>query len=92
MTFSRSYTLVPTYEVRTPKQRPLPAISSFVAWSLTWCHVLVLCVWRLQCFNVCSYCNFRRDVGQDPWMSLDEARTRLQRIKQHVTYVIWEST
>ena len=27
-----------------------------------------------ECFNRCTYCNFRRDPGKDEWMSLEQAR------------------
>lgn len=30
-----------------------------------------------ECFNRCTYCNFRKDPGQDTWLSLEEARQRL---------------
>jgi len=28
-----------------------------------------------ECFNRCTYCNFRREPGQDAWLSLAEAET-----------------
>ncbi len=31
-----------------------------------------------ECFNRCTYCNFRREVGQSPWLSLAEAQQRLE--------------
>ncbi|MGF1519491.1 MAG: 7,8-didemethyl-8-hydroxy-5-deazariboflavin synthase subunit CofG [Nodosilinea sp.] len=43
VTYSRAYTLVPTYE----------------------------------CFNRCTYCNFRTDPGQSPWMRLDDIARQL---------------
>lgn len=30
-----------------------------------------------ECFNRCSYCNFRRDPGKDSWLTLEEAKQRL---------------
>jgi 7,8-didemethyl-8-hydroxy-5-deazariboflavin synthase len=30
-----------------------------------------------ECFNRCTYCNFRVDPGQSPWLSLADARSRL---------------
>ncbi|MEO0948068.1 MAG: 7,8-didemethyl-8-hydroxy-5-deazariboflavin synthase subunit CofG [Cyanobacteria bacterium J06641_5] len=30
-----------------------------------------------ECFNRCSYCNFRADPGQSPWLSLERARQLL---------------
>jgi 7,8-didemethyl-8-hydroxy-5-deazariboflavin synthase len=30
-----------------------------------------------ECFNRCTYCNFRTDPGQSPWLSLADARSRL---------------
>ncbi|TVQ44097.1 MAG: 7,8-didemethyl-8-hydroxy-5-deazariboflavin synthase subunit CofG [Gloeocapsa sp. DLM2.Bin57] len=47
ITYSPSYTLVPTYE----------------------------------CFNRCSYCNFRTDVGKSPWLTLTEARRQLEKLQ-----------
>lgn len=32
-----------------------------------------------ECFNRCSYCNFRREPGGDEWLSLDSAAQRLSR-------------
>jgi hypothetical protein len=49
ITYSRSYTIVPTYE----------------------------------CFNKCTYCNFRKDVGADDWMELDHARRTLQDLRRN---------
>jgi len=46
ITYSPSYTLVPTYE----------------------------------CFNRCSYCNFRTNPGKSPWLSRTEAKTRLENL------------
>lgn len=33
-----------------------------------------------ECFNQCTYCNFRRDPGQDEWMTLAAAKTILERL------------
>jgi len=30
-----------------------------------------------ECFNRCSYCNFRREPGEDEWLDLETARQRL---------------
>ncbi len=30
-----------------------------------------------ECFNRCSYCNFRSDPGKDAWLTLEAARERL---------------
>jgi FO synthase subunit 1 len=46
VTYSPSYTLVPTYE----------------------------------CFNRCTYCNFRAEPGTDRWMSLEQAESRLRSL------------
>lgn len=35
-----------------------------------------------ECFNRCTYCNFRVDPGQDNWLSLATAKRRLQALKQ----------
>ncbi|MFK8186732.1 MAG: radical SAM protein, partial [Phormidesmis sp.] len=34
-----------------------------------------------ECFNRCTYCNFRREPGQDEWMSLDKAKTVLMKLR-----------
>jgi FO synthase subunit 1 len=35
-----------------------------------------------ECFNRCTYCNFRTDAGQSPWLDLDTARNLLHTIRQ----------
>jgi 7,8-didemethyl-8-hydroxy-5-deazariboflavin synthase len=34
-----------------------------------------------ECFNRCSYCNFRTDPGQSPWMALDVAESQLRSLQ-----------
>ncbi len=34
-----------------------------------------------ECFNRCSYCNFRTDPGQSPWMSLSTAAKIFQKLQ-----------
>ncbi|WP_016948919.1 7,8-didemethyl-8-hydroxy-5-deazariboflavin synthase subunit CofG [Anabaena sp. PCC 7108] len=34
-----------------------------------------------ECFNRCSYCNFRTDPGQSPWLTLTEAKGILQQLQ-----------
>jgi FO synthase subunit 1 len=34
-----------------------------------------------ECFNRCSYCNFRRDIGTDGWLSLDRAKEILTALQ-----------
>lgn len=34
-----------------------------------------------ECFNRCSYCNFRTDPGKSPWLSLAEAAQRLRSLQ-----------
>ena len=34
-----------------------------------------------ECFNRCSYCNFRTDPGQSPWMTLSSAREILKKLQ-----------
>lgn len=36
-----------------------------------------------ECFNHCSYCNFRRDPGDSPWLSLTEAQRILRSLHSH---------
>jgi 7,8-didemethyl-8-hydroxy-5-deazariboflavin synthase len=33
-----------------------------------------------ECFNQCTYCNFRRDPGQDEWMTLAAAKETLESL------------
>jgi 7,8-didemethyl-8-hydroxy-5-deazariboflavin synthase len=35
-----------------------------------------------ECFNRCSYCNFRSDPGQDEWISLETASNVLNKLKK----------
>ncbi|MBM0743205.1 7,8-didemethyl-8-hydroxy-5-deazariboflavin synthase subunit CofG [Phormidium sp. CLA17] len=35
-----------------------------------------------ECFNRCTYCNFRVDPGQSPWLSLTEADATLRSLHQ----------
>jgi len=41
-----------------------------------------------ECFNRCSYCNFRVDPGQDTWLSLDQARQRLAHLPASVSEIL----
>ncbi|ASC70959.1 FO synthase subunit 1 [Halomicronema hongdechloris C2206] len=41
-----------------------------------------------ECFNRCSYCNFRVDPGQDPWLSLAQARQRLAPLSDAVSEIL----
>ena len=34
-----------------------------------------------ECFNRCSYCNFRANPGQSPWLTLTEAGERLKQLQ-----------
>jgi FO synthase subunit 1 len=34
-----------------------------------------------ECFNRCTYCNFRTDPGQSPWINLDQVKALLGRIR-----------
>ncbi len=34
-----------------------------------------------ECFNRCSYCNFRTDPGKSPWLSLTDAKTLLNSLR-----------
>ncbi len=40
-----------------------------------------------ECFNRCSYCNFRVDIGHDSWLNLSEAQEKLIKLKDKG---IWE--
>jgi 7,8-didemethyl-8-hydroxy-5-deazariboflavin synthase len=41
-----------------------------------------------ECFNRCSYCNFRTDPGQDNWLSLAAAAQRLAPLRSTVSEVL----
>ena len=34
-----------------------------------------------ECFNRCSYCNFRANPGETPWLTLENGRTRLTELQ-----------
>lgn len=34
-----------------------------------------------ECFNRCTYCNFRVDPGQDRWLTLEDAASRLRALQ-----------
>ncbi|MCS6782171.1 MAG: 7,8-didemethyl-8-hydroxy-5-deazariboflavin synthase subunit CofG [Gloeomargarita sp. SKYBB_i_bin120] len=36
-----------------------------------------------ECFNACTYCNFRVAPGTGTWLSLDQARQRLDHLRRH---------
>jgi 7,8-didemethyl-8-hydroxy-5-deazariboflavin synthase len=35
-----------------------------------------------ECFNRCTYCNFRTDPGQSPWLTLEAAASQLSALRQ----------
>jgi 7,8-didemethyl-8-hydroxy-5-deazariboflavin synthase len=35
-----------------------------------------------ECFNQCTYCNFRTDPGQSPWLTFDAAAAQLSALRQ----------
>ncbi|MEL7246567.1 MAG: 7,8-didemethyl-8-hydroxy-5-deazariboflavin synthase subunit CofG, partial [Cyanobacteria bacterium J06573_2] len=42
-----------------------------------------------ECFNRCTYCNFRTDPGNDSWMSLSTAENIFKRLqKQNVCEIL----
>ncbi len=34
-----------------------------------------------ECFNRCTYCNFRTDPGKSPWLSLADAESKLRQLQ-----------
>ncbi|MBD2667452.1 7,8-didemethyl-8-hydroxy-5-deazariboflavin synthase subunit CofG [Richelia sinica] len=56
-------------------------MSSSHQFSVTYSPAFTL-VPTYECFNRCSYCNFRTDPGQIPWMTLTEAKRILQQLQQ----------
>ena len=42
-----------------------------------------------ECFNRCSYCNFRAELGKSDWLSVSEAREQLLKLKlQNVSEIL----
>ncbi|MFE4107190.1 7,8-didemethyl-8-hydroxy-5-deazariboflavin synthase subunit CofG [Almyronema epifaneia] len=41
-----------------------------------------------ECFNRCTYCNFRHDPGKSEWLSIDQARTRLRGLQSQAVIEI----
>jgi 7,8-didemethyl-8-hydroxy-5-deazariboflavin synthase len=41
-----------------------------------------------ECFNRCTYCNFRIDPGQSPWLSLEAAQDSLTHLKDQGVFEI----
>ncbi|EKQ70845.1 FO synthase subunit 1 [Leptolyngbyaceae cyanobacterium JSC-12] len=41
-----------------------------------------------ECFNRCSYCNFRADPGESPWITLTEAEAKLRSLPSSVTEIL----
>ncbi|MEW6496477.1 MAG: 7,8-didemethyl-8-hydroxy-5-deazariboflavin synthase subunit CofG [Cyanobacteriota bacterium] len=35
-----------------------------------------------ECFNRCTYCNFRTDPGHSPWLTLKEAQSQLKPLRE----------
>jgi 7,8-didemethyl-8-hydroxy-5-deazariboflavin synthase len=35
-----------------------------------------------ECFNRCTYCNFRTDAGKNPWLTLEAATAQLSALRQ----------
>jgi len=41
-----------------------------------------------ECFNRCTYCNFRVDPGDDEWLSLSEAQSRLSQLPAETSEIL----
>jgi 7,8-didemethyl-8-hydroxy-5-deazariboflavin synthase len=41
-----------------------------------------------ECFNRCTYCNFRADPGQDDWISLEQAEKILKQLNNVIEILI----
>jgi FO synthase subunit 1 len=60
--------------------------SQKVSWGLSWGDRTITyspaytLVPTYECFNRCSYCNFRQDPGKSPWLTLREAETLLKSL------------
>jgi len=37
-----------------------------------------------ECFNRCTYCNFRAEPGKSPWLTLAQAETKLKELQRQV--------
>ncbi|MEC4806205.1 MAG: 7,8-didemethyl-8-hydroxy-5-deazariboflavin synthase subunit CofG [Jaaginema sp. PMC 1079.18] len=54
-------------------------MSKFAANAITYSPAYTI-VPTYECFNHCSYCNFRRDPGESPWLGLTEAQGILRSL------------
>ncbi len=41
-----------------------------------------------ECFNRCTYCNFRTDPGKSPWLSLTEVEERLRALPASIVEIL----
>jgi FO synthase subunit 1 len=55
---------------------PTPAAPSVITYSPAYTLVPTY-----ECFNRCTYCNFRVDPGQDEWLSLEAAAAQLRSLQ-----------
>ncbi|MEO1070481.1 MAG: 7,8-didemethyl-8-hydroxy-5-deazariboflavin synthase subunit CofG, partial [Cyanobacteria bacterium J06638_6] len=58
------------------RRSALDASSRAVTYSLAYTLVPTY-----ECFNRCTYCNFRADVGQSPWLSLEAVAHRCELLR-----------
>lgn len=77
MTEPEPFTLSPSKS--EPGSPPLPWVDPDRTVTYSPAYTLVP---TYECFNRCTYCNFRADPGQSPWLSLEAAHQRLQQLRQ----------
>lgn len=41
-----------------------------------------------ECFNRCTYCNFREDSGQSSWLTVEEAKQKLETLQSQQVYEV----
>ncbi len=64
-----------------PNDDPLAPLQVFAAQVVTYSRAHTL-VPTYECFNRCTYCNFRANPGTSPWVSLSEVESQLPLLRQ----------
>jgi 7,8-didemethyl-8-hydroxy-5-deazariboflavin synthase len=62
---------------------PLPTSTTAITYSPAYTIVPTY-----DCFNRCTYCNFRTDPGHRPWLTLESAQHQLQALPSSITEIL----
>lgn len=65
---------------RQQQQRALHTSRSHASAKVTYSSSYTI-VPTFECFNICSYCNFRQNIGKGGWLSLEQATETLQHLQ-----------